>query len=79
MTQKIIDMLKDTKYLRIDEDFGLILINYGGHGVSIFDSFGELRYFYNTGSFEYDNATEKDIIDSMEHRTKEKDYGVYAI
>ena len=34
---------------------------------------------HNTGSFEKDNATEKEITDSMNKRIENKDYESYVI
>lgn len=74
---KAIDIFHEAKIIRIDPDYNLILIYYGGHGISIYNFEGELRYFYNTGSFEFDNVSEGEVIKSMENRIKNKDYEGY--
>lgn len=76
---KAFDMLEDSKIIRIDEDKELILIWYGGHGIHVYDFEGDLRYFYNTGSFEKDSLSEGEAIKSMENRIKDKDYESYEV
>jgi len=76
---KALDMFYESEIIKIDPSFHLILIWKGGHGVNIYDFEGNLRYFYNTGSFEKDNATEKEITDSMNKRIENKDYESYVI
>jgi hypothetical protein len=76
---KAFDMLKDSKIIRIDEDKEFILIWYGGHGIHVYDFEGDLRYFYNTGSFEFDSLSEGEAIKSMENRIKDKDYKSYEV
>ena len=74
-----IDIFHQSKIIRIDPEYNLILIYYGGHGIHIYNFEGELRYFYNTGSFEFDNILESEVIKSMEKRIKNKDYEGYEI
>jgi hypothetical protein len=76
---KAIDLFHESKIIRIDPEYNLILIYYGGHGIHIYDFEGELRYFYNTGSFEFDNLSEGEAIKSMEERIRKKDYIAYEV
>jgi hypothetical protein len=76
---KAIELFHESKIIRIDPEYNLILIYYGGHGIHIYNFEGELRYFYNTGSFEFDNISESEVIKSMEKRIEEKDYIVYEV
>jgi hypothetical protein len=76
---KSIDIFHKSKIIRIDPEYNLILIYYGGHGINIYNFEGELKYFYNTGSFEFDNLTEGEAIRSMEERIRKKDYIAYEV
>jgi|GEM_PF-6308583 len=75
---KALEMFYNARKVLIDEDYRLFLIWYGGHGISIYDFNGDLRFFYNTGSFA-DNLTEGEAIKSMNQRIESKDYENYLI
>ena len=60
--------------VRFDTDTGLTLAWFGGHGVHAYTGEGREVSFWNVGSFELDNASEKEVTDSMDEAIKEGSY-----
>ena len=70
--------LDGARLVRYDEDSGLLLVWYGGHGINAYNTSGDTVAFWNIAS-KGDEATLEEIERSIENRVVKQDYENYAV
>jgi hypothetical protein len=71
---KLLECLDGARVVRYDHKTGLLLVWYGGHGIHAVREDGSEAAFWNTGDFAQKDASEADVVASMERRMAKQDY-----
>ena len=72
------EQLDGAKIVRYDEQSGLTLAWFGGHGVHAYTENGLEAAFWNVGDFANNDADEAEVLESMEERINGQDYEDYS-
>lgn len=73
-SDRLAEQLVGARIVRRDTLAELTLAWHGGHGVHAYTDTGREVAFWNVGDWEHNNASEKDVLDSMAERQEFQDY-----
>ena len=75
---ELMRQLDGARLVKFDEQAGLLLAWHGGHGVHAYNRRGVEVAFWNTGDFANNNASEEDVLESMQERIDAQDYADFS-
>lgn len=74
----LMEQLDRAMWVRHDDDSGIIMAWFGGHGVHAYDESGLEVAFWNVGDFSKMDADFPDVAHSMTERIEEQDYADFS-